>query len=279
MKGKNETPPNVLVVENNFDDMIRCIRLILAAAPGTGVKESGNSESALKILSMQHFDAVFISLNLPESGGFDIAKGLRSMAGYAITPIIFMGRQKEIQFDIFHRFHAYDYINKPLKSEEFHKTMLGLFKGLREHQGYRRTNAVDKDRVIIVGMPGEKLLIHLHDLHFAEINGRLLTLYTKHGTVGGIRMKLNTFIQYVDDPRFVRCHKSFAVNTENIAGFKYVEPRIKAVRFISETTQECLLSKTFFDSVLERAVKGQDDGECKGEEGTLGSGVDDKNDI
>lgn len=258
MRGKNEKPPNVLIVEHCYDDMMLCKQLIVGMEPETIIVESGNFRTALKILSTQHFDAVFISINLPESGGFNIANAMRAMEGYALVPIVFMGRQEDIHPDLLRRYHCYDYVCKPLTKDGFYRKVELLFRGLREACVSQTNHRNLMDRVLTVDTLEKKYLIHLRDIHFAEISARKLTLYTKHGVIKGIRMKLKNFVQYVDDPRFVRCHKSFAVNIENIYSLKYVEPRVQSIQFIGETTQECLLSKTFFNTVLDRIVNEGD---------------------
>ena len=249
MTERNERSLRVLIVENRYDDMEYCVDLLTGVAPGIQLVKTGNGQTALKVVSSQFFDAVFISIDLPDLNGFQLASAIRSMKGYYFLPLVFMGEEKTKRIEVFQKFHCHGYVSKPFHHGEFEKLVRTLTKGLYDSKLLTDTRKVIVDKILFIEGQGESHLIHFKDILFAEINGRILTLYTKRKVVPGIRMKLNEFIQYVDHPGFLQCHKSFAVNMNNVISIKAVSSRIKSLHFNTNLDRECFLSKTFFEKV------------------------------
>ncbi len=260
MTERNERPPRVLIVENRYDDMEYCVDLLSGVAPGIQLVKIGNGRTALKVVSSQFFDAVFISIDLPDLSGFHLAAAIRSMKGYYFLPLVFMGEDKANRVEVFQRFHCHGYVSKPFQHGEFEKLVRALTKGLYESKMMTDNRKVMIDKILFIEGQGESHLIHFRDILFAEINGRMLTLYTKKKVISGIRMKLAAFIQYVDHPGFLRCHKSFAVNMNNVISIKDVSSRIKSLHFNIDLDWECFLSKTFYEGVygLINSKQGED---------------------
>ena len=66
-------------------------------------------------------------------------------------------------------------------------------------------------------------------------------------------MRLEDFIQHMDESDFLRCHKSYAVNTSIIDKLEKIDYRSSSIVFKDDQRKKqdkCLVSKTYRDPIL-----------------------------
>jgi CheY-like chemotaxis protein len=86
---KQELPPASILVVDDEAISRRAVVYALEKAqlPSTGVD---NSNDALNLLSINHFDLVFLDVNMPEMTGFELCAELRKLPQHKRTPVLFV---------------------------------------------------------------------------------------------------------------------------------------------------------------------------------------------
>lgn len=233
----------ILIVEDNFDDMEYCSKIIEAMPMEKILFRVGNSKSALQILSKQAIDIAFIDVILPDMNGFKLARRIREIKEYQFLNIIFITGKQADQLNVFKRLHCYDFITKPFSKKEFLQRVYPLLQGICNQ---KQLPPAQKEKLIFI-QTDAMLLIKFDDVYYAEAQGRTIQLITRNGTFQQVKMSLKDFISYVNHPDFQRSHRSFAVNINNIVKIQSCAPRVWNIYFNDEIS--CMLSKTYFNAI------------------------------
>jgi len=115
----------VLVVEDNPADVL-LIREYLSEQKGIGydIKETGNLESAISLITHHDFDIILLDLFLPDSAGLDSVRRIMTIAP-DIPVIVLTGLQDEEVAVQAVRFGAQDYLEKQfLTPALLHKSII-----------------------------------------------------------------------------------------------------------------------------------------------------------
>ncbi|MGI6722403.1 MAG: LytTR family DNA-binding domain-containing protein [Anaerovoracaceae bacterium] len=96
--------------------------------------------------------------------------------------------------------------------------------------------------------------IERSQLLYAETCNRHLRIVTRKKNIEGITMGIGRFIDEVNRPFFFRCHKSFAVNVNNISSITKLTYRLWSVGF-ENSSETCLLSTTYYHTLMEKVEK------------------------
>jgi PAS domain S-box-containing protein len=131
--GAPATPPvlrdaRVLVVEDNgFNQEV--LRAILERA-GLVVDVAGEGRQALAMAAQWHYDLVLTDLHMPGMDGFETARGLRSLAGYAEVPIVALTANAFSETrDACLAAGMNDYVAKPVSPEHLYGVLLRWLPG------------------------------------------------------------------------------------------------------------------------------------------------------
>jgi DNA-binding response OmpR family regulator len=110
-------PPVVLVVDDSIDTLSTLCEGISAA--GYAVLMTVNGYEALKYMEFIVPDAVLIDAASPDTGGFELARRIKSTAAWADIPILFMVELANTNQIIRSFEHGgVDYLSKPLRIPE-----------------------------------------------------------------------------------------------------------------------------------------------------------------
>lgn len=244
-KGFEDRKINILIVEDNFDEMEYCTRLINEVDVEKVLYRTGNSKDALKIVAQNNIDVAFIDVVLPDENGFRLAATILNMMDYRFLKIIFITGKRVDQLRVFKTLHCYDYIMKPFLREEFLKTAKPLLQSLFVQKGSNMPTK--KEKQVYVEVDNEAMLLKYSNICFAETSGRRMRLVTKDGAFEGIRMTVNDFVRDMDSEMFQKCHMSYAVNIKNIIKIRKHSSRLWDIYFSDEIF--CPLSKTHYDAI------------------------------
>lgn len=85
-----------------------------------------------------------------------------------------------------------------------------------------------------------------------EVMGRNSYIYTQRNKYALYRQALNQVLEQIDDPYFVRCHKSYALNIKNLEDVKKERRGIWNAVFKQKTDVECPISGIYYDSVMRK---------------------------
>jgi two-component system chemotaxis response regulator CheY len=86
------TPPNVIGKALIVDDNVALARVTQFALTRAGFQTSiaGNGRLALNLVTAESFDIIVTDQQMPEMNGLEFLERLRTLPGYATTPIILL---------------------------------------------------------------------------------------------------------------------------------------------------------------------------------------------
>ncbi len=83
------------------------------------IAEAGNGRDALAMMSVSHFDMVFLDLNMPEMGGVEVVKNMQANPKLTQLPVIIVSSESmEAKIEQLRASGARGYIKKPFSPEQ-----------------------------------------------------------------------------------------------------------------------------------------------------------------
>lgn len=239
---------NILIIEDDPKEIEYCCAAIDSMNIDCTVFRAGDHVAAAEIMDSNCIDIFFIDVRLPGASGFEIAERIRSVSTYRLTTIVFITGEKTNQLEVHRRYHHYEYIEKPYSFKRFRSLMEPVMDALSQKNS-ESDNRSRSEKLLLIPDEKNEFLIPLSDICFAESSGRKLILCTYSGTYENIPMKLTDFVEYVNSGSFLRCHRSYAVNADNISSLIQISRRSWDICFRDSSDMKCLLSLTYYDIV------------------------------
>lgn len=162
------------------------------------IKTFTSGEELLK--TKKKLDIILLDLMLPGIDGLEVA---RQISGR--SRIIFVTSYREYAVEAFDA-NAVHYLVKPVKEER-------LFSAL--DRAVNQTEQMDNQALTLI-KSGKTQVILIRDILYCEVFNHQVRIHTVHGTYDyfGTLDMLETKL----DERFFRCHRSFVVNMNCVAG-------------------------------------------------------------
>ena len=208
---KRSAPIRALVVD---DESLarRNLTVLLRRDPDIGsVAECASGLDAIEEIRKSKPDLVFLDVQMPECGGFDVLE----LLGSDLPPtIIFVTAYDEYALRAFEA-GALDYLLKPFDDARFGRA-LNRAKDRLSHYLPAQPRAAER---IVVRSQGQVLFLSVADIDWIEAAGYYACLH-----VGGdthiLRRSLSELEQDLGDEKFVRIHRSIVVNLDRIRGLE-----------------------------------------------------------
>jgi two-component system, LytTR family, response regulator len=212
-------PLRVVIVDD--EPLARAvIREFLAAHPSvTIVAECGNGFDAVKAVSEQSPDLIFLDVQMPKLDGFEVLE----LLGRSV-PVIFTTAYDSYALRAF-EVHAIDYLLKPFSEERFAEA-LARARDRRQRQdagepaldtlvdeARRRQGPIER---VLIRDGAQVHVIPVERLDYVEAQDDYVSFvadgkaYLKDQTMAAVEASL-------DPTRFVRIHRSYLLNIERIA--------------------------------------------------------------
>ncbi|AEY66165.1 LytTR family DNA-binding domain-containing protein [Clostridium sp. BNL1100] len=133
--------------------------------------------------------------------------------------------------------HAYDFLPKPVTKEQVNRCLLDIFNDLRDEL----INSKTEDSSLLTIKSGYKeLFIKKYEILLIEKQGNKALIYTFNGQYC-CYLALEYFEEiFANDKNFLRCHKSFIVNTAYIREIRFNKLEIELV-----TGKVCYMSRKY----------------------------------
>jgi two-component system LytT family response regulator len=180
------------------------------------VQQCGDGFEGLKAIQQHQPDLIFLDIQMPKITGFEMLELLEQPPG-----VIFTTAFDEFAIKAF-ELHAVDYLLKPFNQERFDKAIAKW--------GEQKSNSPEKltQRVLesaasspsqrhrIVVRNGSKIkIISVTDVFYLEAADDYVKIHTQEGYF--LKNKTMThFEQSLDEQLFVRSHRSYIVNVQQI---------------------------------------------------------------
>ena len=179
------------------------------------VQECNDGFEGLKAIQQHEPDLIFLDIQMPKINGFEMLELLDQPPG-----VIFTTAFDEYAIKAFEA-HAIDYLLKPFNQERFDKA---IQKWKEKNEGSQRnTNELletasqspaQSQRIVV--KTGSKIkIIPVQDVHYLEAADDYVKVHTQEG--GFLKNKTMTHFEKTLDPQqFVRSHRSYIVNVQQI---------------------------------------------------------------
>jgi len=214
MASLEERQLRVLVVD---DESLarRNLTVMLRQDPNIGsIAECESGMEAIEVIRTSKPDLVFLDVQMPECGGFDVLE----MLGSALPPaIIFVTAYQQYALRAFEA-GALDYLLKPFDDARFARA-LERAKDKIAHYSQRQSARPER---LVVKERGQVIFLNVVDIDWIEAAGYYACLH-----VGGkthiLRRTLLELERELGEERFVRIHRSIIVNSDRIHGLEVQE--------------------------------------------------------
>jgi two-component system LytT family response regulator len=211
------------------DEMLgrRLIRHLLSnEADFQVIGECSDGAEAVEAISGERPDLVFLDIQMPELGGFDV---LRELNPDALPIVIFVTAHDKFALKAFEA-HGLDFLLKPLDEDRFH----GALQRARTYFEGKQSDSIRRRLVdLVADMPGRskyisRLMVKSADgaifLKVGEIDwigseGNYLKLKAGKAT-HLLRGRLSELEKKLDPNLFFRIHRSTIVNLDRIREFR-----------------------------------------------------------
>ena len=190
----------ILLVEDNPDAVKRIIRYINKIFAELDVVSFPEAGDALQYAKANDISLFILDIQLEDYKGTSLAKQLRELPEYKYTPIIFETALAGEELSAYRDVKCYSFLVKPFGEEEFaaaFRDALGLSKQMNQQA---KTIQIEQKQFI--------LEYAAQDIAYSRLSG------IKEDTISGYT--LSGLLALLDDPAFVQCHKSYAVNKSHI---------------------------------------------------------------
>ena len=232
---------NVLLVDDNADDLSNTADIIRNSFKDVNLLTAGAKKTAMEKLSKNRIDLLLLDVVLTDGTGFDIAKTVHEYPQYKFVHIVFITGYKDEELYAFRKYHCYSFINKPFNRSKLMKQLEPLINDLLERKKGEYVPARRKVRAFDT-TDGE-VVIPVDEILYADSENKTITIHTTKGNlVKKTKMTMKEFLEYIDDPDFYRCHKSYAVNLKKVTMIKPTEHRDSRAVF-ANGDENCVISQ------------------------------------
>jgi two-component system, LytTR family, response regulator len=186
----------------------RNVTVLLRGDPDIGsIEECGSGVEAIEVIRRWKPDLVFLDVQMPECGGFDV---LEMLGADLPRAVIFVTAYDEYALRAFEA-GALDYLLKPFDDARFGRA-LNRAKDKLAHYAPLQSQPAKR---LVVRSPGQLLFLDVSDIDWIEAAS-----YYACVNVGGnthiIRRTLSELERELGEEKFIRIHRSVIVNLDRI---------------------------------------------------------------
>jgi two-component system LytT family response regulator len=176
-----------------------------------------NGFEGLKAINQYKPDLIILDIQMPKINGFEMLELIENPPA-----VIFATAFDEYAIKAFEA-HAIDYLLKPFNQDRFEKAIKKWREQRNTSSGEKQTRqlledvsltAPQNERIVI--KDGSKIkIIPIQDVHYLEAADDFVKVFTKEGYF--LKNKtMSHFEQVLDPSQFVRSHRSYIVNLQQI---------------------------------------------------------------
>ena len=176
-----------------------------------------NGYEGLKAIQQYKPDLIILDIQMPKINGFEMLELIENPPA-----VIFATAFDEYAIKAFES-HAIDYLLKPFNQERFEKAIKKWKDQKNNSSGEKQTKQLLDDVALtspqnqrIVIKDGSKIkIIPVHDIFYLEAADDFVKVFTKEGYF--LKNKtMSHFEQVLDPSQFVRSHRSYIINLQQI---------------------------------------------------------------
>ena len=202
----------VLVVDDE-EWARRNVTVLLRRDPDVeSIAECGSGAEAIEVIRSSKPQVVFLDVQMPECGGFDVLE----MLGNDLPPVIIFVTAYDNYALLAFEAGALDYLMKPFDDARFQRALQRakdrLAAGVRPQSAQR----------LVVKTPGQLLFLNPAEVDWIEAAGYYACLHVGSST-HILRRPLLELERDLGEEQFIRIHRSIIVNLDRISGLELRE--------------------------------------------------------
>lgn len=190
-----------MIIANGLEKIIRSINKDIETTI------TGYAKKALETANIETFELFILDIQLNDYSGYELAKELRDIDKYKLTPIVFITAIPTRELMAFKEIHCYDYIIKPFKDEEVIETIGTIINyGINNKSKKKYIKLTQREFIYRVNM---EEIIYIESL---RSNVKLVTVKEE------INLSNYTLYKMLEEltEDFVQCHRGFLVNINHV---------------------------------------------------------------
>jgi two-component system, LytTR family, response regulator len=186
----------------------RNVTVLLRQDPDVGsIEECGSGVDAIEVIRRWKPDLVFLDVQMPECGGFDVLEMLGADLPHAV---IFVTAYDEYALRAFEA-GALDYLLKPFDDARFSRALNRAKEKLAHYAPLQPQPA----KRLVVRSPGQLLFLNVSDIDFIEAASYYACVHVG-GNTHIIRRTLAELERELGEETFIRIHRSIIVNLDRV---------------------------------------------------------------
>jgi two-component system LytT family response regulator len=212
----------VLIVDDEPAARRKVLRFLQEHDDVEVIGEASSGEEAIARINSEHPDLVFLDVQMPGAGGFDVVEAIA--ASDAVPSIIFATAHDEHAVRAF-EVNALDYLLKPFDRERFDRALTRARKSVSGADGSAQTHllalldsirpAGRYARRLLVPFEGRSVFVSVSEIVRLESDRNNVEIFTRRGTFT-LRITLEALEEKLDPEQFVRIHRSHIVNLDAV---------------------------------------------------------------
>jgi two-component system, LytTR family, response regulator len=190
----------------------RNVTVLLRGDPDIGsIEECGSGVEAIEAIRRWKPDLVFLDVQMPECGGFDV---LEMLGADLPRAVVFVTAHDEYALRAFEA-GALDYLLKPFDDARFGRALNRAKEKLAHYAPLQSQPA----KRLVVRSPGQLLFLNVSDIDWIEAASYYACLHVG-GATHIIRRTLSELERELGEEEFIRIHRSIIVNLDRIHGLE-----------------------------------------------------------
>lgn len=178
----------------------------LARAPDIElVRECSNGREAIEAIRSLGPDLVFLDVQMPGLGGFDVVE---AVGPAAMPSVVFITAHEQHAIQAFEA-EALDYLLKPIDDDRFRQALDRVRRRVAER---RRGAEPGRESRLLVKERGRVEVVETDRIGWVEARGDYVRLHAENGRRLLLRETMTGLASRLDPARFVRIHRSTIVN-------------------------------------------------------------------
>ncbi len=182
-----------------------------------------NPIEALKLLTTQRIDLIFLDIQMPELSGIDFIKAIHGK-----SKIILTTAYSEFALEGY-ELYVVDYLMKPIRLPRFLSAVQKAISQINPGNDSSKLDAEEDDYIFVkTESKGKLLKINLTDIDLVESMKNYVAIH-RGGQKTLVYTSMKEFEEHLPKKQFIRVHKSFIIPISRITGIEGNLVRLKNV--------------------------------------------------
>ena len=184
---------------------------------------AANADEGLKIIDTHKPDVVFLDVEMPGKSGFELLRELNTID----FKVVFVSAHNHYSLKAI-KFHAFDYLLKPIDLDELKQTIEKLLKSGGSHTPEQLTELLTASKpgnteLGKIAIPSQSSidLINVDDILYCEASANNTLVYLTNNKKIVATKNLKEYEDLLTSHRFFRIHHAYLVNLKHVA--KYIK--------------------------------------------------------